>query len=157
MVDISGLSKAKVLAVLYNGSRPQGLGFMSYSSESMTEKEAQAILDSGQTDFDYLNGRAVKISLENDDELDPYNYDCDNGDGAAQKIIDELKTSDNINSPTAQDIHKSGKVAAAEEVFEHIDERDELHLRRGPISKYKLGLSEYADDLRPAVHKALEE
>ena len=90
MIDISGLSKAKVLAALYNNSQPLGLGRFQATDEDMTEGEAQVILDEGQTYFDYLKGRVLKVSLEND-EFDPYLYDRDNGEGAAQRIIDNLK------------------------------------------------------------------
>ena len=53
----------------------------------MTEAEAQELLDSGQTYFDYLKGRVMKIDLSGDSELDPRLYDRDNGAGAAERAI----------------------------------------------------------------------
>ena len=53
-ISIAGLNKAAVLAALFNGSRPQGLGFLQYRDSEMTAEMAQSILDSGMTYFDYL-------------------------------------------------------------------------------------------------------
>ena len=41
MISIEGLDKSKVLAALYNASRPQGMGFMQYDPNPMTEEEAE--------------------------------------------------------------------------------------------------------------------
>lgn len=40
--------------------------------------------------FDYLNGKVMKVDL-GQDEFDPRLYDRDNGEGAAQRAIDNLK------------------------------------------------------------------
>lgn len=90
MIDISRKSDAAILAALYNASRPLGIGFLNPNcSQSMTEAEAQKILDRGQRYFDYLNGRVMKIDLGRE-VLDPYLYDRDNGKGAAERIISAL-------------------------------------------------------------------
>lgn len=39
-MDISGLSKASVLAALYNAARPQGMGFLQYDPKPMSEADA---------------------------------------------------------------------------------------------------------------------
>lgn len=91
-VNISGLSKAAVLAVLYNASRAQGMGFLQRDSKPMTEDEAAEIL-SKTTYFDYLGGRVMKISLDSD-SLDAYLYDRDNGHGAAERVVSELRKPD---------------------------------------------------------------
>ena len=82
MIDLKGKDKAEVLAKLYNASRPQGLGFFIADSKDMTIEEARTILNSGQTYFDYLNGRVMKIDLSSN-LLDPRLYDRDNGQDAA--------------------------------------------------------------------------
>jgi hypothetical protein len=89
MIDISTLSKAAVLAALYNGSKPQGRGREVTVSGDMTEEEAESLLRH-TTYFDYLKGRVMKINLEGD-TLDPYLYDRDNGAGAAAQAIAKLK------------------------------------------------------------------
>lgn len=85
-MDIKGISKATVLAALYNASRPQGMGFLQAKPGYLSEKEAQALLDAGQTYFDYLHGRVMKIDLSTDD-LRTALYDRDNGQGAAEDAI----------------------------------------------------------------------
>lgn len=90
MVDTRGLNKAEVLAVLYNNSKPQGLGFLHFEPKEMTVAEAEEILKQ-TTDFDYLKGRVMKVDLSSDDGFEEWLYDRDNGNGAAQRAIDELR------------------------------------------------------------------
>jgi hypothetical protein len=85
-MDIKGISKAKILAALYNASRPQGMGFLQAKNGDMSESEAQKLLDDGHTYFDYLHGRVMKIDLSGD-ELRTALYDRDNGRGAAEDAI----------------------------------------------------------------------
>lgn len=85
-MDISKYSKADVLRVLYNNSKVQGLGFLHYIPEDMTKKEAQAMLDAGQTYFDYVQGRVMKIDLSSS-ELGTALYNRDNGPDAAENAL----------------------------------------------------------------------
>jgi len=87
-IDISHLSKAKVLAALYNWARlPAGMHHADFPQ--MTMEEAQKMLDSGQTHFDYVKGRVLKIDLSSD-SLDSFKYNKDNGPNAAEAIIETL-------------------------------------------------------------------
>jgi hypothetical protein len=90
MVKIEGLKKADVLKVLYNNSRPLGMGFLQYEAKDMTTSEAEELLKN-QTCFDYLKGRVMKIDLSSDVTFEEWLYDRDNGKGAAQRAIDSLK------------------------------------------------------------------
>lgn len=90
MVNISGISKGKVLAALYNASHPLGMGFLHYDPIPMTEGEADELLKCC-TYFDYLKGRVMKVDLSNDSEFDERLCDRDNGIGAAQRVIDRLR------------------------------------------------------------------
>lgn len=45
MVNINGISKGRVLAELYNASRPLGLGFLHYVPTPMTECQPFIILN----------------------------------------------------------------------------------------------------------------
>lgn len=85
MIDISGLDKADVLAALYNGSRPQGLGVLHFDPQPMTVKEARSLVETG-TYFDYLKGRVLKVDISGD-ALDPRLYDRDLGEGAAERAL----------------------------------------------------------------------
>ena len=88
-MDISRFDKADVLRVLYNRAQTQGMGILHYTPESMTKAEAQKMLDEGQTYFEYVNGRVMKVDLEGDD-LDTRLFNRDNGQDAAENALDAL-------------------------------------------------------------------
>ncbi len=92
MIDISKRDKAEVLAVLYNNSKVQGMGFLHATPEAMTKEEAKELLEDGRERkyFDYLKGRVMKIDLTGE-QLDPCLYDRDNGQGAAERAISTIK------------------------------------------------------------------
>ena len=85
MIDISMHEKADVLRVLYNSAKTQGMGVLNYDPTPMTVEEAEELLTL-QVYFDYVNGRIMKVDLS-DNYLDPWLYDRDNGDGAAERAI----------------------------------------------------------------------
>lgn len=88
-MNISGLDKAEVLAALFNASRQQGISFLdSRGRRDMTKERAAEILKITE-DFDYLEGRVMKISLDRD-EVETHLYDRDNGQGAAERAIAHL-------------------------------------------------------------------
>lgn len=90
-IDITGLSKAELLAGLYNNARAQGMGFLHYEAKNMTTDEASALLAEGHR-FDYLKGRVMKVSLRPDAvTLEAALYDRDNGQGAAQRVVNNLR------------------------------------------------------------------
>ena len=91
MIDISKMDKAEVLAALYNASKPQGMGFMHYTPKPMTRDEAAELLKRGN-DFDYLQGRVMKVRIAGD-QMDERLYDRDNGQGAAQRALAKLGVS----------------------------------------------------------------
>ena len=101
-IRIDGLDRATVLAALYNASRTQGAGIFEYTPNSMTIIEAQFILDSGETEFDYLRGRVMKVDLSKD-VLDPRDYDRDNGPDATKMVIDRLRQGDEVKPEPASD------------------------------------------------------
>jgi hypothetical protein len=87
-IDIKSVSKAKVLAALYNASRPQGMGFLHFEPKPMTEEEAKELLKHDSY-FDYLKGRVMKVDLSGD-TLEECLYDRDNGHGAAYEALKSL-------------------------------------------------------------------
>lgn len=98
MINIFGISKAAVLAALYNNSKPQGLGFLHASKDPLTAAEAAEILKRDKS-FDYLMGRSLKIDLSGD-SFDPHLYNRDNGQGAAERALAPL-----LQNPCEQ-LHK---------------------------------------------------
>ena len=92
MVNIEGLKKAEVLAALYNGSRSLGMGMLQFTPELMTTEEAEVILkDNSYPYFDYIKGRVMKVDLSCDNVFKGHLYDRDNGEGTAQRVIDNLR------------------------------------------------------------------
>ncbi|MFP3924621.1 hypothetical protein [Pseudomonas sp. W5-36] len=88
-MNISGLDKAEVLAALFNASRQQGMGFLNSRGDRDMSKERAAEILKITEDFDYLDGRVMKISL-NHDEVETRLYDRDNGQGSAERAIAHL-------------------------------------------------------------------
>lgn len=109
MINIEGLDKADVLAVLYNTSRPVGMGFIqagAFGPLEMTHEQAQKELDArGITrnhqfplDFDYLHGRPLKTDLTSDIEFDEQYFDDNNsGHGTATEAIAHLRATGDIH------------------------------------------------------------
>jgi hypothetical protein len=108
-IDIEGLSKAQVLAALYNRSKVQGLGYLQAKPGQMTEAQAQQELDkSSDKYFDYLHGKVMKISLATD-EVRSDLYDRDNGAGACLHAIEYVRAQVN------EVIHSGGSTHEGDE------------------------------------------
>lgn len=91
MINIAGLSKAAVLAALFNASRQQGMGVMdTRGAKGMTEDRAATVIEDQGLHFDYLFGRVMKVGIDGD-ELYEWCYDRDNGQGAAARAIDSIR------------------------------------------------------------------
>ena len=61
------------------------MGFLEYDPSPMSIEEARELLKENSY-FDYINGRVMKVSLIGN-LLTTYGYNCENGDGAAERII----------------------------------------------------------------------
>lgn len=92
-VDISGLDKAAVLAVLYNAARPLGRGSQHFIPGDWSVADARSYL----TDTDhnhnheYVLGRALHADLGGDD-FRSYGFNRDNGGpGTAERIVESLR------------------------------------------------------------------
>jgi hypothetical protein len=150
---LAGLNKADVLAALYNASKPQGMGFMHYDPNPMTREEAEGLLKQ-TTYFDYLKGRVMKVDLAGD-ELDTSGYDRDNGQGAAERVIAELRQTGEVNSLSIQAMHRVNTLKAAEYVKASLGEESRVE-KSGRVATFYLGLSDIAGQLGPAVDKAIK-
>ena len=151
-MDITGLSKAAVLAALYNASRPQRMGFLHYDPTPMIEAQAQQILDRGATYFDYLQGRVMKIDLAGN-EIETWLYNRDNGPNAAENAVEALRRSGDANAGNIQGAHQAGKAAAIKDVEEHLDDETTKEVRGG-VATFGLGLKNVKHILGPAVERA---
>lgn len=90
VIDIKGLDKAEVLLALYNGSHCQGLGFLQALDTYTLEDAKRDLKESIDGYFDYLHGRVLKVDLSGD-SFDSWLYDRDCGEGAAERVINELR------------------------------------------------------------------
>jgi len=151
-MNINGLSKAAVLAALYNASKPQGMGFMHYDPTPMTVEEAQAELDGNpRKRFDYLKGRVMKITLI-EDEVDTWGYNRDNGEGAAERAIDILRSEGDPNAQPIRDTHNANTHAAAVDVERHLGDHTTVKTEGGIVYMH-LGLADVREHLAPQVAK----
>lgn len=91
-INITGLDRAAVLASLFNNSQQQGMGFLQpRGAQPLSIEEAAGILAANPHGyFDYLHGRVLKVDLSGDD-IDPWLYDRDNGQGALARAIDQVR------------------------------------------------------------------
>jgi hypothetical protein len=149
--DMTGLSPAKVLAGLYNASRPQGMGFLHYDPTPMTEVEAADLLTRGDY-FDYLKGRVMKIRIPETGEIEGRLYDRDNGDGACEAVITSLRESDPMNA-VIRATHEVGKAVAAESAMDAMGEPSTV--TGGPFPTLTLGGADVAPYLGPAIDRAM--
>lgn len=144
-VDISGLDKASVIQALYEGSRPQGLGFLQYQSGGLDRADAESLVDHY---IDYLRGRVMKLFISADsDTFDEGLYDRDNGRGAAQRIVDAMRAG--VASEVAAKIHEAGKRDAAQIALEDMGQPFTVD-HSGDVSVFRVHLP---DD--PALRDAL--
>ena len=90
MVLYEDLTKEEVLCALYNKAKCQGYGVLHYREGDLSLEEAEHLLKC-TTYFDYLFGRVLKIDLKDDNGFEEWLYDRDNGEGAAQKSLDDYR------------------------------------------------------------------
>lgn len=92
MVNIEGLNVVDVLIALWNHSHEQGMSSLGRYANSLSKENARKELEYNNGKVDYVNGRVIKCNLPfGAKEFDEWLYDRDNGPGAAQKAIDELR------------------------------------------------------------------
>lgn len=122
---------------------------MHYDPMPMTTEQAQKLLDSGQTDFDYLIGRVMKVDLSRD-EFSPWGYDRDNGEGAATKAIATLSTG-SVNSSEIQKKHHEGVINSASQAMEMMEEKSTFE-----GNTLTLGLKDVSNVLEPKIKEAIK-
>ena len=106
-IDVSDIKPEQLLAALYNAVSPSGMGFLQAVPGDMTEEQASMLLsgEDQETDypvdrnrsnckpayFDYLHGRCLKVEIDGK-TLRAGLYDKDYGSGAAQRVVDSIRT-----------------------------------------------------------------
>lgn len=102
-INIAGIDKAELFAALYNHAKPLGMGMLHYDPTPLTKESAEKLMGLGDDSarmfpgmgrrsmyFDYVKGRPLKIDLSGD-ELETALYNRDQGDGAAERIVEGLR------------------------------------------------------------------
>ncbi len=87
-VDISKCDKPALLIALYEHARPLGMGFLRATNKPLTREMAEEMLE-GQTYFDYVAGRPLKVDLKGP-LMKTWLYDRDQGEGQAARIVGEV-------------------------------------------------------------------
>lgn len=91
-----GLSKEEILCALYDSAKPFGLGILHFEPEDMSIACAKSLFSSNVKKdisgksyyyFDYVKGRLIKTSIEEDGSFDAHLYERDYGEGSAEKAI----------------------------------------------------------------------
>jgi hypothetical protein len=152
-VDITGLSKAAVLAALFNAAAPQGMGFLqaAHAPAIMDEEHAASIVER-QLEVDYLYGRPLKLDLSSD-EFDPWGFDRDNGgEGAAWRVIDELRSTSEVSSEATLERARDMTMAHAHEVRSKANTPTTVD-NSGEIPVVTLGNADVSDALSKAVDR----
>lgn len=93
MIDVTGISKAKLLAVLHAGSRARGLQgqrAMGRLSEAECSDYIGRARKGERIYFDTLCGRMMGVDVGGD-RICEQAYDRDNGAGAAGRVVGELR------------------------------------------------------------------
>lgn len=108
-IDVSDINPAELLAGLYNASKVQGMGILQAKDGDMTIEEAEKLLSGEDVEndyrelartrgkgkkpayFDYLYGKVMKVEI-NKESLRTSLYDRDNGNGAAQRVVDSIRS-----------------------------------------------------------------
>lgn len=85
-IPIAGLDKAEILLNLWGASKEQGISFMGRLDVDL-ETCRKALSQNAYVD--YLGGRVIKCDFSKD-TLDPWGFDRDNGEGAAERVIDKM-------------------------------------------------------------------
>jgi len=84
MIDLTGVDKVKLIQKVYEMSVPQGMGFLHYQNEPLSEEDAKRCLreyDPSRTfdqviiGMDYVHGRACKFNAWVNNEGELYCHD----------------------------------------------------------------------------------
>ena len=87
-VDIRGLDRVRLLKALWEKSPVASFFWINGRTPPKWDENlaTKAVLNY----IDYFQGRVIKSDLR-DDMINPRSYDRDNGEGAFQRIVDEVR------------------------------------------------------------------
>lgn len=172
-MDISGLEKTAVLAVLYNAAAPRRLGFMKYDDRPMDLALAQRVIDERGSDIfidqpvmrmvfpgppylglDYVFGRPIKVSLW-DDTVEVESYElANNHPGLAAKALAAFRATGDVNAQDIFALHVENLERAAREAYDELDEATREEIVAGVLRR-RAWLTGDADRVRAVLERIL--
>lgn len=156
MANIAGLNKTQLLAGLYNRAAPQGMGFLNFDKNPMTEEVAQEIISSsGRLYFDYLKGRVMKIGLDKD-EMETRLYNRDNGANAAEEVVEAVRAGSSVDPEKQKAVLREAAEVARQGMTKGVS-TGKGHIGDVPCDVTVMGLADVEDILAPKVDEALED
>ena len=96
MIDITGVDLAKFVQKVYELSAPQGLGFLHFKAEPLSEEDTKSIAEqplrgSVRLNMDYVYGRACKMVVwEKDGKLQIRDSWYDHTDDQFRELLEEF-------------------------------------------------------------------
>jgi hypothetical protein len=92
-MDIKGIDKAKLTKALYdNAGSGGGMAKYKFVTGDMQLDDAAKLFAQFKGNFDYINGRAIKVRISGDELERAHLYDRDHGAGACAAIIAHLRS-----------------------------------------------------------------
>lgn len=91
-VDVSGIGKVHLLRALWAKSQVSAWCQIHDVYEDFDERAAKKAFAESEGSIGYFCGRVIKCNLKGD-SVDPWGYDRDNGKGAFQKVVTEIRES----------------------------------------------------------------
>lgn len=89
-VDVSGIDKVHLLRALWANSQVAAWCQVHDVYEDFDECAAKKQFAESDGSFGYFCGRVIKCNLTGD-SVNPWGYDRDNGQGAFQKVVTEIR------------------------------------------------------------------
>lgn len=109
MIDVSGCDVRELVRAAYDLSVPQGLGFLHYTPDSLSEEEIDEILAMPSmahclVNMDYVKGRACKFNVWQEGEsLQIANPWYDHTDAQLTELLRRVGA--NLSKPPAEEGH----------------------------------------------------
>lgn len=97
-MNIEGVDRVKLIQALYQRAQVLGMGRLQFDRAELSEAEAKSLVGKG---IDYLHGKVMKIMVPAEgqgNEVETWGYNRDNGDNAAEKVVEVIRASGNVKA-----------------------------------------------------------
>lgn len=91
-VNVEGIDRVELLKALWEGARTAPAYFAFTEKIEGFDLELAHKYAKKMAKVDYFCGRVIKTPIfQEENEMDPWGYDRDNGSGAFQRVVDALR------------------------------------------------------------------